>query len=253
MSIAAFDLGIRNLAYCIVDTSGSIVDWNNYDLLAGSDSQSASRCLCGGPPSWTDISGSLLCKKCVKSKRLSCLPLSTVNLKTLKELAIKESWNLDKKALKGAYFTFAASKYLMPYVKPKGAAKTDLTVILDAINSFLSERLTLFAGCSNIRIENQPVLTNPTMKSVQMILFTLLVHRLRREKDWAGVVTFVHASKKTEEEKEAVIAAGDNYKARKDMAEKLVLKKLTNGKWRDFYLSKSKRSDLADCFLMCLR
>jgi hypothetical protein len=188
----------------------------------------------------------------VKSKRLLCLPLPTVNLKTLKELAIKESWNLGKKALKEAYFTFAASKYLMPYVKPKGATKTDLTVILDAINSFLDKRLGMFANCFNIRIENQPVLTNPTMKSVQMILFTLLVHRLK-EKGWTGSVTFVHAAKKTEEEKDAVVAAGDNYKARKDMAEKLVLKKLTDGVWRDFFLSKSKRSDLADCFLMCLR
>ena len=66
MSILAFDLGIRNLAYCLVDGSGAIIDWNNYDLLAGTDSQSASRCSCGGPPSWTDLSGGLFCKKCVE-------------------------------------------------------------------------------------------------------------------------------------------------------------------------------------------
>ena len=64
---------------------------------------------------------------------------------------------------------------------------------------------------------------------------------------------FVHDSKKTEEEKEAVAKAGNNYKARKDMAEELVLKKLEAGKWREFFLSKSKKSDLADCYLMCLR
>ena len=51
----------------------------------------------------------------------------------------------------------------------------------------------------------------------------------------------------------AVTAAGDNYKARKAVAEQMVLKKLGEGKWRDFFLSKAKRSDLADCFLMCLR
>ena len=218
MSVLSFDMGIRNLAYCVMDSSGSIIDWNNYDLLAGTDSQSSSRCACGGPPSFTDISGSLLCKKCVKSKRLSCLPLTSVTLKTLKELSEKENWNLGKKAKKEDFFAAAASRYLMPYVKPKGAAKTDLTVILEAINVFLEGRLELFSTCLSVRIENQPALANPTMKSVQMILFTLIVHRLKKEKGWSGTVSFVHASKKTEEEKEAVAKAGNNYKARKDMA-----------------------------------
>lgn len=131
MSILAFDLGIRNLAYCMVDTSGSILDWNNYDLLAGTDSQTASRCSCGGPISWTDLSGNLYCKKCVKSKRMAVYPLKDTTLKGLKELALKESWALDKgaKAKKEDYIACAYSKYLMPYVKPKGATKTDLGVI----------------------------------------------------------------------------------------------------------------------------
>jgi hypothetical protein len=254
MSILAFDLGIRNLAYCLVDSSGAIIDWNNYDLLAGTDSQSASRCSCGGPPSWTDLSGGLFCKKCVKKKKLQVLPLEDVTIKTLKELAEKDGgWGLAKSAKKDDYIRAANSRYLMPYVKPKGATKTDLGVILDAINVFLDGRLDLFSKCAEVRIENQPVFDNPTMKSVQIILFTLLSYRLRKERDWSGTLKFVHAAKKTEEEKVAVVAAGDNYKARKDVAEKLVLKKLTDVRWRDYFLGKAKRSDLADCFLMCLR
>lgn len=251
MLILSFDLGIRNLAYCLSDCSGSIEAWDNYDLLAGSDSQTASRCPCGGPPSYTDISGLLLCKKCVKSKKLAILPLKTITIKTLKDLAKKEGWPLCKS--KEEYLKIAKSNYLMPYKKPKGTMKTDLAKLLDAINLFLDSRLDLFAKCSYVRIENQPVFDNPTMKSVQIILFSLLIHRLKKEKGWSGLSSFVHASKKTEEEKEAVIAAGDNYKARKGVAEQMVLKKLGEGKWRDFFLSKAKRSDLADCFLMCLR
>ena len=253
MLVLSFDLGIRNLAYCLADTSGAIVDWNNYDLLAGSDSQSASRCACSGPPSWTDISGSLLCKKCVKKNKLVCLPLKTISINTLKELAKAEGWVMVAKAKKDDYIRFATKKYLMPYIKPKGAMKTDLYVLLDAINVFLDSRLDLFSKCDCVRIENQPVFDNPTMKSVQIILFSLLIHRLKKEKAWSGTVSFVHASKKTEEEKDAVAAAGGNYKARKDIAENIVQKKLTVGPWRDFFLSKTKRSDLADCFLMCLR
>jgi len=253
MLVLSFDLGIRNLAYCLADSSGAIVDWNNYDLLAGSDSQSASRCSCGGPPSWIDISGNMLCKKCTKSKKLVGLPLKTISLKSLKEFFIQEKITIPLKAKKEDYLNVLKDRYLMPYVKPKGAMKTDLYLLLDAINLFLDSRLVLFSKCACVRIENQPVFDNPTMKSVQIILFSLLIHRLKKEQGWSGTVSFVHASKKTEEEKEAVAAAGDNYKARKSMAEAMVLKKLPAGLWHDFFLSKAKRSDLADCFLMCLR
>ena len=143
----------------------------------------------------------------------------------------------------------------MPYVKPKGAGRghIDLAQILTAINMFLDSRLALFRECTIIRIENQPVFDNPTMKSVQIILYTLLTYRLLKEHNWGGSVHFVHASKKTEEEKNAVDNAGGDYKARKDIAETMVLKKLPPGKWYDFFSSKKKRSDLADAFLMCLR
>jgi hypothetical protein len=257
MSILAFDLGIRNLAYCLVDSSGAIIDWNNYDLLAGTDSQSASRCSCGGPPSWTDLSGGLFCKKCVKKNKLLVLPLETITIKTLKELAEKEGgWGLARSSKKDDYIQAANSRYLMPYVKPKGATKTDLSIILDAINVFLDGRLELFAKCVEVRIENQPVFDNPTMKSVQIILFTLLTHRLKTEFNWTGSVVFVHASKKTEEAEDRVDKAGGNYKARKDTAELLVLEKLKDAQhsvWLEYFNSKKKKSDLADAFLMCLR
>lgn len=260
--ILAFDMGIRNLAYCLVDMSGavfSVEDWDNYDLLAGSDSQSASRCACGGPPSWLDISGAMWCKKCAKSGKTTLKGLPgdiTMNVNGLKTFCEKMGWTIPKKAKKDTYLDLIKQAYLMPYVKPKGTMKTDLSVLLIAIEKFLDSRLLKFSEVSVIRIENQPVFDAPTMKSVQIILFTLLTHRLRKEFNWTGQVVFVHASKKTEEAQEAVDSAGGNYKARKDTAELLVEQKLTDvkhKKWLDFFNSKKKKSDLADAFLMCLR
>lgn len=260
MYILSFDLGIRNLAFCLADVSGtnfSVVDWNNYDLLAGTDSQTASRCSCGGPPSWSDISGNLLCKRCVKAKKtaLGGLPKEVkLNIKDLKGLATKESWGLGGKAKKEDYICECSKRYLLPYIKPKNTIKTDLNIILMAIEAFLDKYIEAFSKAVEIRIENQPVFDAPTMKSVQIILFTLLSHRLRSEKNWGGRIAFVHASKKTEEAADDVEAAGGDYKARKDTAEALVKVKLAGSeKWMDFFLSKKKRSDLADCFLMCLR
>ena len=260
--ILAFDMGIRNLAYCITDNSGAefiICEWDNYDLLAGSDSQSASRCSCGGPPSWTDISGDIWCKKCVKSGKttLKGLPSDVkINNKELKDFIQKLGLPIPKKPTKGVYIDLIKQHYLLPYVKPKGTMKTDLSILLAAINTFLDTRLLKFSEVSIIRIENQPVFDAPTMKSVQIMLFTLLTHRLQKEHGWTGRVVFVHASKKTEEAQIAVDEAGGNYKARKDTAEILVSKKLAgleHKTWIDFFNSKKKRSDLADALLMCLR
>jgi hypothetical protein len=260
MYILAFDLGIRNLAFCLADVSGAqftIDTWTNYDLLAGTDSQTASRCACGGPPSWTDAAAAIWCKKCVKKglTTLKGLPASLVKMdvRSLKTLALAEGWTVGSKAKKEDYMRELQLRYLLPYAKPKNTIKTDLIVILEALEAFLDKYLVDFAKAVEIRIENQPVFDAPTMKSVQIILFTLLAHRLRVEHAWSGRLCFVHASKKTEEVAEEVTAAGGDYKARKDGAEALVLTKLTTGPWRDFFLSKKKRSDLADAFLMCLR
>jgi len=174
-------------------------------------------------------------------------------MKGLKELASTESWIAPKKPKKEDYMALLYTKYMVPYVKPKKTMKTDLNVILVAIEKFLDLHLSIFATSFIIRIENQPVFDAPTMKSVQIMLFSLLHHRLHAEYAWTGSIVFVHASKKTEEVQEKVDEAGGNYKARKDAAEDLVLAKVKEGPWREFFLSKKKRSDLADAFLMCLR
>lgn len=252
-------MGIRNLAYCVAGPTGPdtfvIEDWDNYDLLAGSDSQTASRCACGGPPSWLSAEDTLLCKKCVKKGAIKGLPSDvSMTIKGLKAFALTEGWTVPKAAKKDDYMVLVKQHYLLPYVKPKGTMKTDLSVLLLALEKFIDSRITLFSTVSEIRIENQPAFDAPTMKSVQIILFTLLHHRLRVEKGWLGKIVFVHASKKTEEVQEEVVAAGDNYKARKDMAETLVLQKLKGqASWLEFFNSKKKKSDLADALLMCLR
>jgi hypothetical protein len=168
---------------------------------------------------------------------------------SLRALSKQENWTLKAKPKKEDFLIELKKRYLLPYKKQKSVAKTNLLTIFDAINCFLDTYINSFSRAKLIRIENQPVFDNPTMKSVQIILFTLLTQRLRKEKMWNGNICFVHASKKTEEEKEA----SKSYKGRKDVAEKLVLAKLQDTSWRDFFLSNQKRSDLADAFLMSMR
>jgi hypothetical protein len=170
-----------------------------------------------------------------------------------------------KKMGKDALVAWATGRWLMPWkaAKTKDAGLAD---ILLAMDTWLTSVLPTFATSSLIRLENQPVMKGPTMKSVQMILFTLLSHRLRVEYSWAGSIEFVHAGTKsrgvvaapTVDVSGAVVSVteGAAYRARKKDATDEVVKYLTakgDTVWLDYFKGKTKKSDLADAFLMAHR
>jgi len=272
-TIVGFDMGIRNLAYCVVthDLSGfRIVKWDNVDLLeAGASAQTARSCTCCGNKSlaWCDLSGGKYCKACatgVRKKKtvvlvaphpvLPCGP----GAKALKALAVEKGLEGAKKMKKEELVSWAAKNYLMPYKATK-TMDVGMDVILTAMDLWLTSVLPTFRLASLIRLENQPAMKIPTMKSVQIMLYTLLVHRLRAEYAWTGRVAFVHAGVKS---RGATVAAdateGEAYTARKKDAVESTLEVL--GKqgelgtpWVTFLESRSKKSDLADAFLMASR
>jgi len=293
-----FDMGIRNLAYCLVkhkaDKTWMITHWNNIDLLEGGiSSQDSKKCsACTSPAAWIHTGdSSRWCKGCATGVRrkktatlrptLPCLPCG-LTVKPLRELALAGDWPNAKKAKKEDLTAMAASRYLMPW-KPAKATDSSLMTILRAMDTWLDTVLPTFASATLIRLENQPVMKGPTMKSVQMILFTLLSHRLVREHAWTGAIEFVHAGMKTRAA-EAIAAAvpttavptipaipanvivstvvattkeeGAAYRARKKTAEAEAVEVLTRAgasAWLVFFNGKSKKSDLADALLMALR
>jgi hypothetical protein len=271
-----FDMGIKNLAYCLIkhNISGDIeiLRWDNINLLEdGKSSQDANKCTaCKSPATWLSNTDMLRwCKACAFQTRvkkgvilkpvLKPLPCA-ITVKPLKELAINSKL-LDipaPNAKKQEYIEWAKLHYLFPW-KPVKASSVSLGDIRRAIDKWLDgEMLASFSTASLIRLENQPVMKGPTMKSVQMILFTLLGHRLEYEFGWSGAIEFVHAGTKTKhiegdtEEK----TDAEAYKNRKMTAEietANILTKLGADEWLNFFKSRKKKSDLADAFLMALR
>jgi hypothetical protein len=113
---------------------------------------------------------------------------------------------------KPALLELAAAHRLMPYKAAK-AKGVSLQAILAGMEAALDTEIGNIALAGRVRIENQPSEFAPHMKSVQMMLFALLDHRLRRECGWTGVIEFANASVKT---RGAGIAAGkENKKDRK--------------------------------------
>jgi hypothetical protein len=182
----------------------------------------------------------------------------------LRRVGIEGGW-ATKSSKKEELLREATARYLMPWKAPK-ATQPSLADIRRQMDSWLDRMLPTFSAATLIRLENQPVMKGPTMKSIQIMLFTLLGHRLEREHGWRGEIVFVHAGVKTrgvesdilEEGEGAEADAGAAYRARKKTAEHETIAALeARGEgvteWLTMFRGRSKKNDLADAFLMALR
>lgn len=135
--------------------------------------------------------------------------------------------------------------------KVSKAPDVGLSEIHNSIQKLVSQHTSLWNTCDMILLENQPVFKNPTMKSVQILLFATLRDRLKQP---PPTLKLVHAGKKVKG-----AAKGDaGYKDRKAGSEAradIFLKdaKLQDAsRWQQVYHSASKKSDLADALSMCV-
>lgn len=262
-TILAFDIGIRNLAWCLLQKSNSasanptILGWQNYDLLTGQGAeitkQKVSCSTCTVTAAYTSPSGLTCTRHCPPShpplKDLSGNPLKRIpDMKTLRALAPSAPRSASKAKL---LVTLALTRSL-PIEKPKvkKALETELTTLHDSIRTFIGANLEHFRQSTHILLENQPVLKNPTMKSVQILLFATLRDMLQPT---PPPLRLVHAGKKV-----VGMETGDaGYKSRKDASEAKVMKLLGDTKvadaqkWLSYFKGHGKKSDLADAFCMC--
>jgi hypothetical protein len=266
-TILAFDIGIRNLAWCLLegsDISGvpaKILGWQNYDLLTGQGAEvqkTKVTCLrCSVAAAFTNPvdGGSGTClRHCPAShpplKDLSGVVLKRIpDLKTLRGLA-----PTVRAATKAKLLEALATTRSIPLekVKVKRAMDTELSLLHDSIRTFIGANLESFRLATHILLENQPVLKNPTMKTVQILLFATLRDMLQ---PGPPPLKLVHAGKKI-----TGMPAGDaGYKSRKDASEAKVAHLLGGGGqkidgaagWLTYFKGHGKKSDLADALCMC--
>jgi hypothetical protein len=265
-TVLAFDIGIRNLAWCILrkptDSSGvEVLGWDNYDLLSGqSRSTPTSAVVCAGcsakatyetkggvycvrhcpidRPAFRDVSGNLVKK----------LPAA----KELRQVLLSRGIPNPPKS-KGDLLKRISELYAIPILKQKvkKAVDTELSILHDAIRRFVLERKELFSQVQEILLENQPVLKNPTMKSVQILLFATLRDLLQPS---PPKLRLVHAKTKVVGKE-----TGDaGYKARKQGSEERANDVLQTNKviqsqrWRNHLAGYPKKNDLTDAFCMCV-
>ncbi len=263
--ILAFDIGIKNLAWCCADCSGSqvhIQGWANENLITGGTAESdaaASKCSsCSHKakfvhkasqksycvkhcppltPALRDASGTLLTK----------VPAMAA-LRAIAERCSPAPEKTDLKT-KVSLVAFLEKHFCFPKAAGPSVKKVELEDLHDGLRRFVGTHVELFRTCEEILLENQPAFKNPVMKSVQMMLFATLRDLTAPQ---IPKLRLVHAGRKT-----AGATKGDEgYAERKGASETRVVQAFVKGhiQGRDmrWFTDQAKKSDLADCLCMVM-
>jgi hypothetical protein len=231
----SFDIGIKNLAYCLMKDT-KIIAWDNVNL---EEPTIIPLCkVCGKKARFDDENDITYCKRHVPKPILVEDKLPSIS--EIKKLVSKNDLIGKHLKSKGEWVAFLKEHFCLPIVKEKVKKKTfhELFVM---IKSFVESKWELFSKASVVYLENQPTLKNPKMKSIQVMLYTLL--REKAEQDGQKPVYCLVNPKK---------AKNMSYSERKKLAEEHALDfiKKTNKKWVEFFEGAKKKNDLADA--LCL-
>jgi len=263
----ALDIGIKHLAYCSAtlstDLSGTklphIKHWSLVNLTDLNNTPKTTCHLCPKPPKAKAPEG-LVCGRHLKK---DCQIFDETTGEPIKKQptigqlqAFLKAKGLDFKGQRPALLARAEAIAVLPLVKAKSTASfaDNTTNLHDAIRGWITRDWVHLSGVKDVYIEHQPVLKNPVMKTVQILIFASLRERFIG----AGQTVafhFVHAGKKV---KGAEV--GDaGYKDRKAGGEaraKLYLGKFPFGseqqRWLTWWQEQSKKDDLADTLCMLL-
>jgi hypothetical protein len=273
MSIISFDIGIKNMAYCVFDATGGVVDWNVVSLM----NQEPEVRLCSAATKTkakkntdADATGSVCGNKakyeinkecyCVKHAKTcfyllpdsKCSPASIKKLKLdeLKQLAgsrfitVLDSDN--KTSLVKKINTFFFERTLQPIVaKKSNAGMTDLVTIGKNMKTEF-DKIEHFRTAKHVIVENQisPIATR--MKTIQGMLAQYFIMR----HDTINIEFLSSAGKLKGFEKQNENIESEYTQHKKDAVFycRQFLETERYAGWKHI-LETKKKDDLADCFL----
>lgn len=227
MYYIGWDIGIKNLAYCIIEKTNTCEIIHDLNIINLIDPPETHNC------SFTNKNNSI------------CKGKVTYILKTNNDI---KYCNKHYKSL-----TVKEQKLVKLLKPPKKCNKYGLEELGIRLFNKLDEN-PLFVNCENIIIENQPVLKNPTMKSIQIMLYSYFLIKNKNINN----IKLVNASNKLkvykgqipEVDKTSISSIKDKYKRNK-MTAILHCKLMINDNDKlEYFNSHKKKDDLADAYLM---
>jgi hypothetical protein len=247
--VLAFDIGIKNLAFCILENQ-HVLGLQNVNLL-----DPVEPIICGQCKAKASyrVGEAVYCKRHVP-KTHTIIPELAKKIpsnKVMKELI--KTHNCEAKGSTNEKCIEAlATRFALPVTQPKSAnaSHVSLEIIHDALRAFVSDQWPHFSGCTHVLLENQPAFKNPHMKSVQVLLFAVLREAFLTHGE-TPKYHFVHAKKKV-----ANAPKGDaGYAERKNQSEARLIELFDSGQiqgaeWYTAWKAAKKKSDMADALCM---
>ena len=267
MSIVSFDIGIKNMAYCVFDASGSVVDWNISNLMdlepdaktctvlvAANKKKAASVC---GKKAKYEKNGTCFCQIHAKTsgflfpdKQCSPSSIKKLKLEELRELATSKSIGLDASDAKPLIVTkinaFFAEKTLVPVsYKKTNAGAVDLVSIGRNMKTEFT-KIESFKNAKYVIVENQisPIATR--MKSIQGMLAQYFI--MQSDDIAIEFVSSIGKLKGFEKQNENLDSEYQQHKKDAVFYCTQLLATERYSAWKDV-LNTKKKDDLADCFL----
>lgn len=284
MRILAFDIGIKNLAWCLMerecaDLSGNIlpdkiIGLANVDIMESANFNKENEedkkiCLkpdCKTTPSFQIAERGFCCRRHLpKDFKFLTNPdgknvaTKVPNVSYLKKLlTMDEAKEAKKKGGKrDSILEIIGRRFAIPLSrkKVKNANKVGPEDLHTFVRLFCLANIKLFETADVVLLENQPVFKNPHMKTVQILLFATL-RNIMLDKKYNIPFYFVHAGKKTENSTQTIKKGDAGYVARKAATECRVDKLFCEGKilgheFIEFWRAAKKKSDMADVVCMC--
>jgi hypothetical protein len=271
--LLSFDVGIKNLAYCILDLSqNTIVDWSVLNLCETSNSTTSpsQKCnhtlqngkCCSSNAKYHKTNEYYACEKHAKSSTRFTIPnkeYSTVSLKkrSVEELVqIKQQFHITESHSNKKELLQLVSKFVekttwetIAKVKKGNASKLDLITIGRSLHRQLTEN-PIMKTVTHVIIENQISPIANRMKTIQGMLAQYYIS--------LGVssIEFVSSSNKLKDfvkQSEAKTSYKQNKHDGIFYGEKLLREKFGAPEpWVELFKNSPKKDDLADCFLQGL-
>ena len=217
MKILSFDVGVKNLAYCLLDDNNYIIeDWGILNISIDDVCE-----YCGKNN-----------KKCEKSAKYKTID----NIKLCSSHKLLKCYK-DKK---------------MNLIKKDNSIlkiSSNLVDILDSKDNF--------KNVDTVLIENQPALKNPTMKSIQMILYTyFVINGVKNVNSTISNIEMINARNKLKCYNGPIVKCDikDKYKRTKYLGIKyceymIIENKKIEDKYKNLFNTSKKKDDLSDCYL----